>query len=88
MCQHHFNTRLNVTKALIKGQHARRMIANQMGSRRLLVENDMSSGLWKKKMGEKGIPRKIHMTKGLRVRMASNLWVKLDAWGQGRGTGR
>lgn len=38
-------------------------------------------------MGEKGIPRKIHMTKGVRVRMASNLWVKLDGWGKGREKG-
>lgn len=52
MCQHHFNTRLNATKALIKGQHAKRMIANQMGARRLLVENDVIWTLGKKNEGE------------------------------------
>lgn len=77
-------TRLNSTKASTPGQlTGSRVIFNQMDSRRLHVENDMSSGPWKK-MGEKSIPRKIHMTKGFGVKTASSVVVKLD--GQRKGT--
>lgn len=42
-------------------------------------------GLEKKKMGEQDIPRRIHVTKGLRVSTVTNVVVKLDVEGKERG---
>ena len=47
----------------------------------------MTCRLGLEKMGEKDIPRRIHMTKGLRVRTASDFVVKLGVQGKLKGKG-
>lgn len=64
----------------------RRVIAGQMALEGFMCE--MTCHLNLGKMGEKNIPRKIKMTKGLRVKTASNLVVKLDGQGKGKGKRR
>lgn len=86
LCQQPLYIRLNPIKALITGQlTGRRGISNQMGSRRLHVENDLSARPWKN--GEEGYSRKDPCDKRLKGEPCQNVVVKLDVEGKAKAKG-